>query len=85
MNNKEYFIFVVVAPILSCWIGIWFGATYLVNDIGGKEYPIEVETSYTIGYNYYSQTMECDSIKGDTLWKDGNKIVGKNIINVVFK
>jgi hypothetical protein len=30
-------------------------------------------------------TMEADSVKGDTIWKDGNKIVNKNIINVIFK
>jgi hypothetical protein len=29
--------------------------------------------------------MECDSIKGDTLWKDGNKVVNKNIINISFQ
>ena len=50
-----------------------------------KEYPIEVQSYWqTNGYQSYP-TMECDSIKGDTLWKDGNKIINKNIINVVFK
>jgi len=50
-----------------------------------KEYPIEVETSYTISYNCYSTTMECDSVKGDTIYKDGISIVNKNIVNVTFK
>jgi len=50
-----------------------------------KNYPIEVQCYWeTNGYQSYP-TMECDSIKGDTLWKDENKIVTKNIINVVFK
>jgi len=29
--------------------------------------------------------MEADSVKGDTIWKDGLNIVNKNIINVNFK
>ena len=50
-----------------------------------KHYPIEVQTYWAAnGYSSYPN-MECDSIKGDTLWKDGNRIVNKNIINVVFK
>jgi hypothetical protein len=50
-----------------------------------KHYPVEVQCYWsTNGYSSYP-TMECDSIKGDTLWKDGGKIVTKNIINVSFK
>ena len=47
-----------------------------------KHYPIEVQTYWAAnGYSSYPN-MECDSIKGDTLWKDGNKVVNKNIINI---
>ena len=50
-----------------------------------KHYPIEVQTYWSAnGYSSYPN-MECDSIKGDTLWKDGSKIVNKNIINISFK
>ena len=50
-----------------------------------KHYPIEVQTYWAAnGYSSYPN-MECDSIKGDTLWKDGSKIVNKNIINISFK
>ena len=50
-----------------------------------KKYPIEVQCYWsTNGYQSYP-TMECDSIKGDTLWKDGNKVVNKNIINISFQ
>jgi len=50
-----------------------------------KHYPIEVQCFWqTQGYSSYPTTL-CDSIKGDTLWKDGYKIVTKNIINVSFK
>jgi hypothetical protein len=50
-----------------------------------KHYPIEVrchwETNQSAGY----PTMDADSIKGDTIYKDGLRIVSKNIINVQFK
>jgi len=50
-----------------------------------KHYPIEVQTYWSAnGYSSYPN-MECDSIKGDTLWKDGSKIVNENIINISFK
>lgn len=50
-----------------------------------KKYPVEVQCHWsTNGYSSYP-IMVCDSIKGDTLWKDGNRIVAKNIINISFK
>ena len=49
-----------------------------------KHYPIEVrchwETDQSAGY----PTMDADSVKGDTIYRDGLKIVSKNIINVQF-
>ena len=50
-----------------------------------KHYPIEVLTNWsTDGYQGHP-TMDADSVKGDTIWKDGRKIVNKNIINITFK
>ena len=50
-----------------------------------KHYPIEVLTHWsTDGYQGHP-SMEADSVKGDTIWKDGRKIVNKNIINITFK
>jgi hypothetical protein len=50
-----------------------------------KNYPIEVklhwETSQTASY----PTMDADSVKGDTIYKDGIHIVNKNIVNIQFK
>ena len=50
-----------------------------------KHYPIEVrcqwETNQSAGY----PTMDADSVKGDTIYKDGLRIVNKNIINIQFK
>jgi hypothetical protein len=50
-----------------------------------KHYPIEVTCKYQIDAYWYSSYMKADSVKGDTIWKDGSKIVNKNIINVEFK
>ena len=50
-----------------------------------KKYPIEVQCYWeTNRYSSYP-LFECDSAKGDTLWKDGNQIIAKNIINISFK
>ena len=50
-----------------------------------KHYPIEVQCYWeTNGYQSYPK-MECDSIKGDTIYKDGLIIKSKSIINVSFK
>ena len=50
-----------------------------------KKYPIEVRCHWsTDGYQGHP-TMDADSVKGDTIWKDGSKIVNKNIINITFK
>lgn len=50
-----------------------------------KKYPIEVQCYWAANGHSSYPTMECDSIKGDTLWKDGNKVVNKNIINISFQ
>jgi len=50
-----------------------------------KQYPIEVRTKWSaLGYQGGS-TMECDSVIGVAIWKDGNKLVSKNIVEVKFK
>ena len=50
-----------------------------------KHYPIEVRCHWSTDCYQGHPTMDADSVKGDTIWKDGNRIVNKNIINVVFK
>jgi hypothetical protein len=50
-----------------------------------KTYPIEVLLYFTTDGYQGHPTMECDSIKGDTVYKDGNSIVAKNIVNIKFK
>jgi hypothetical protein len=50
-----------------------------------KEYPVKVNVCYeTKGY-WYNDVVECDSVKGDTIYKDSLCIINKNIVNITFK
>lgn len=80
--NVKYFAIPIVALVLGMVIGLEIGSS---KKKPKKEYPIEVQTYWiTDGYQSYPK-MQCDSIKGDTLYKDGDMIINKNIINVSFK
>lgn len=75
-------------PLLAFFIGGIIGISvilYSQKTTPTKHYPIQVQCYWeTNGYQSYPN-FECDSIKGDTAWKDGNKIVTKNIINISFQ
>jgi hypothetical protein len=82
-NMKSIIINHFLIPLLAMATGILIGINW--DSKPKKKYPIEVQCYWaTSGYISYPQ-MECDSIHGDTLWKDGNKIVAKNIINIEFQ
>jgi hypothetical protein len=68
-----------VGPISFCagWaVGSKFNAPK-------KRYPIEVHLTSEGSDGYL--TMKADSVRGDTVWKDGLWIVNRNIVNVTFK
>ena len=49
-----------------------------------KHYPVRVKTYWrTLDYQGGSD-INCDSIIGDTIWKDGVKIVSNNIVEIRF-
>ena len=50
-----------------------------------KNYPIEVNVYWETEQTQHYPTMDADSVKGDTIYKDGLGIVSKNIKNVIFK
>jgi len=85
MNWKQFNLHNFVPRLLFFILGMIAGLIYPSDTKPTKEYPIEVTCSYENGHYYYSKYMEADSVKGDTIWKDGNKIVNENIINVTFK
>ena len=50
-----------------------------------KNYPIEVQCHWSTDGYMGNPTMEADSVKGDTIYKNGISIVNKNILNLQFK
>lgn len=78
----KYFAFAI--PVFI--IGMITGGYVIDNERKPtKTYPIEVRCHWaTDGYQDHP-TMEADSVKGDTIYKDGIYIVNKNIVNIQFK
>ena len=79
-NRFEIGILLIVLFVFGFLIGFTFP-----KNKPTKRYPIEVRCHWETSQSSYYPTMEADSVKGDTIWKDGNKIVNKNIKNVEFK
>jgi hypothetical protein len=75
-----HFIIFFVALLIGVFIDNW-----MITSKSSKKYPIEVKCHYeTKGYQAYP-SMDADSVRNDTIWKDGLYIVNKNIIDVQFK
>ena len=88
-EDKELFpvkYFAIPITVLVFGIVIGFGiARETVSKKPTKDYPIEVLT-YSNRKDIISYTaVDADSVIGDSIFKDGNMIVNKNIVNVVFK
>jgi len=81
-TNKKYFWY----PIVMLIVGILLGVSMPPSKSSKtKQYPIEVRCSWsTYGFQSYP-TMDADSVKEDTIYKDGLSIVNKNIVNINFK
>ena len=85
MNWKQFNLHNFV-PILSFLIlGMIAGLIYPSDTKPTKEYPIQVSCYWESGGMQSYPTMEADSVKGDSIWKDGVMIINKNIKNVEFK
>ena len=80
----KYFAIPITALVFGIVIG--FGiARETVSKKPQKEYPVKVDVCYeTKGY-WYNDVIECDSIKGDTIYKDSLSIINRNIVNITFK
>ena len=80
--NVKYFALPMTALVFGLIIG--FGLSESKKK-PSKKYPIEVQCYWeTNGYQSYPK-MECDSINGDAIYKDGLIIKSKTIINISFK
>ena len=75
----------VCVIIMGVSAGILIGVSLDCEHENTKHYPIEVLTHWETGQNGGYPTMEVDSIKGDSIWRDGLMIRNKNIVNIKFK
>ena len=75
----------VPMTMLVFGIVIGFGISDSTHKHPQKEYPVKVEVCYETKQYWYTKTIECDSLKGDTIYKDGLFVINKNIVNVIFK
>jgi hypothetical protein len=66
-------------------VGISAGLLYSTSTKPTKNYPIEVSCYWETEQASHYPTMDADSVKGDTIYKDGLGIVSKNVKNVIFK
>jgi len=66
-------------------LGIFAGLLYPTSTKSTKHYPIEVSCYWETEQTSSFPTMDADSVKSDTIYKDGLGIVNKNIKNVIFK
>jgi len=85
MNWKQFNFWNFWVPIIFFIVGIFMGLIYPCNSKPTKNYPIEVETYWHVGNHEGYVPMECDSVKGDTIYKDGLIIVEKNLTYIKFK
>lgn len=78
--NLFVFVAIIVLIVVGSVVTVWDSPKT------EKPYPIEISYSYSshIGSIAWG-TMECDSVIEDTIYKDGLKIVNKNIDNIRFK
>jgi hypothetical protein len=81
-TNQKYFWYPLIMLIVGILLGVFMPSS---KSSKTKQYPIEVRCSWsTYGFQSYP-TMDADSVKGDTIYKDELSIVNKNIVNINFK
>jgi len=74
-----------VREIVFFIVGISAGLLYSTSTKSTKQYPIEVSCYWETEQTQHYPTIDADSVKGDTIYKDGLGIVNKNIKNIQFK
>jgi len=84
MNWKQFNLENFV-PILFFIFGMIAGLIYPSHTKSNKQYPIEIRCYWESGSMQSYPIMEADSVRGDTIYKDGIFIVNKNIKNIEFR
>lgn len=86
MNWRKFNFWNLWFPFLMLFLGLMLGyVAGAMPKLPTKEYPVEVTVCYETKTYWYTDYIECDSVKGDTIWKDGLSIINNNIKNIVFK
>lgn len=87
MNNNPaiHFVTFFIVTLVAFLTGFLWSRYLTTPKSPTKEYPIEVSIYYSEGSYGYSNTMDADSVRHDTIWNNGIYITNKNIKNVVFK
>jgi hypothetical protein len=87
MNEKNPMSFVTFYILtLVAFLAGFVWSKYLTKPkLPTKDYPIEVSIYYSEGGYSYSNTIDADSVRHDTIWNNGLYITNKNIKNVIFK
>jgi hypothetical protein len=85
MNWKQSNFWNFWVPIIFFIVGILMGIMFPRNSKPTKNYPIEVQCHWSTEGQASYPYMDADSVKGDSIWKDGLMIINKNIKNVEFK
>lgn len=85
MTDKQLCtVLLILIALGSCWIGYLIGS---MKSFPTKKYPLDVSIHFPETQVEFEHTAHiyADSVKADTIWKDGAYIVNKNITNVTFK
>ena len=85
MNWNKFNFWNFWAIMFAFIVGIIMGIIFPRGSKPTKEYPIEVKTYFNVDGYYSAPIFEADSVKGDSIWKDGLIIRNKNIVNIEFK
>lgn len=77
MKNK----FEIAAVLLTVSaFGLGLGYAFPKKQKTKKEYPVQVTREWVLSNGYNHCITEGDSLKVDTLFKDGNKLKLKNLV-----
>jgi hypothetical protein len=80
--NVKYFALPITMLVFGIVIGVWICDS---KKKPIKVYPIEVQCHWSTDGYQGNPIMDADSVKGNTIYKDGLSIVSNNIINIKFK
>jgi hypothetical protein len=85
MNWKKFNFDHFWVPMIFFILGIIAGILFPRGSKPSKDYPVVVTACYETKTYWYTDYIECDSVKGDTIWKDDLSVINNNIVNIGFK